>query len=111
MCFIIILAFAPNDAVSQTTGNELYQVCTSRDDADQLSCIYYIKGVLDTLNFLAGLPGISEKIGQFCTPEGVNMKQMTDAVVGFLRQNSATRHGRAEVFIMAAIVNTWPCPK
>ena len=107
VCLMLVLGSIPKDAISKTlTGNELYEICTSSAVEDRLSCGYYIKGVWDTVSLLAGL---YEQVGPLCMPGDIALQQLVDSTIDYLKNNPAHRHGRADVHVMAAIVQTWPC--
>jgi hypothetical protein len=62
----------------------------------------YIQGVRDTIDLM-------QYGTQRCIPQSVNLRQLQDVAVRYLKQHPETRHFNAVVLIAAAIREAW-CP-
>lgn len=110
------------------TGNKIYESCTPNKMTFILG---YSAGVVDKSesDFAAILglyfdsivpPGDAVKmeksflkhgqaVGQFCIPAGVLLSQVGDVFCDYLKSNPASRHLSANVILVAALKQAWPC--
>lgn len=112
------------------TGGELLRRCnaigsvrvgdtvTSLELADGVKnsnlCWGYIAGVVDEYegNMLAGLlqkPQVAPAPPNFCLPPGVDMEQLEKVVKKSLDDNPARLHMQANLLILAALADAFPC--
>jgi len=52
---------------------------------------------------------VERTIQTYCLPHGLTRGELVHAVVRYLRENQALRHGEAELLVPAALALTWPC--
>lgn len=52
---------------------------------------------------------LERTIQTYCLPDGLTGGELVGAVVDFLRDNPAIRHGEAELLVPAALARRWPC--
>jgi Rap1a immunity proteins len=94
--------------VSISTGNDFYSTCKSSDPLEQVSCVSFMRGVLDGVS-------VDRIIGKippaWCTREGVTNGQLRDVVVKFLENDPSIRDQNAAGIILFAMVGAFPCPK
>ena len=77
-------AFSQDDGTTTSfkNGTQLYQACTAASDSEKLSfCIGYVMGVSDSL----------QSLHLMCSPTEATGKQVTDLVVGYLRDHPDAR--------------------
>jgi len=79
-------------------GNSLYADLTSRTVAEQMFALGYIIGVTDS--FIRG---------EVCPPTDVTQGQLLDVVTSYLASRPQTRHQPADVLVVLALRQHWPC--
>ena len=99
-------------------GNQLYRWCTTAESdgirhfQSQASCISFITGAADTIRSAdrwaewKGRP----KLAIACLPANVEVGQIEDVVVAYLRNNPADRHHPAAAVAIEAMNSAYPCP-
>ena len=83
-------------------GNKLLKDC----EPDEVNfsdgmCYGYIAGVYDQGRYTP----------RACIPNGVTLKQLIDVTKQYLRDTPAKRHQGADVLIVQAFRDAWPCPE
>jgi hypothetical protein len=104
---LLLLLALPLVANSQggnfQSGNKLKTHCAQKDSIfDSAFCMGYIIGVADNNSFLICAPGGSG---------GVTQGQFTDIVKKYLNDNPAQLHRDADVLVLDALKQAFPCPK
>ena len=105
--FLLLLLVLPLAANSQggtfLNGNKLKTHCVQKDGFfDNGFCMGYIIGVADNRSFYICSPGGSG---------GVTGAQYTDIVKKYLNDNPAQLHRDADVLVLDALTQAFPCPK
>ena len=105
--FLLLLLVLPLAANSQggtfLNGNKLKTDCAQKDGFfDNGFCMGYIIGVADNRSFYICSPGGSG---------GVTAAQYTDIVKKYLNDNPAQLHRDADVLVLDALTQAFPCPK
>jgi len=85
-------------------GNQLLQLCTSKDPYNGFECTGYVKGVADAFAFQMD----AEK-RPLCIPARVTARQLIDVTVKWLRDNAPERDYPAVATVGIAIAKTWKC--
>jgi hypothetical protein len=49
--------------------------------------------------------------GDFCIPQEVTARHLSDIVTKYLGDNPSTRHYRASLLVHIALFQAFPCPK
>ena len=96
----LLLASTTNLSAAFFTGNELYAWLSSEDAPNRVRGMYYVAGVVDTLND-----------DVLCLPGNVTLGQVRDVVLFELRTRPATRNYQADVLIRAALEPLWACKR
>jgi hypothetical protein len=123
---LLTLLTAPASAQENRvmTGNDLYEACTSEDEAQFGYCVGYIIGLNEGIKF--GSFGVVAQATSFedsaetiqdaankflgiCAPQEVEYSQIKDLFVDHLRDNPQTRHTSARVLYHRALAVTFPC--
>lgn len=82
------------------SGNDLHKDINDSSAQSNMYALGYIVGVTDTL------------IGTtICIPQGVSQGQLMDVVKNFLNRAPQARNLPANVLVMVAVEEHWPCPK
>lgn len=81
------------------SGNELYARLQASDQAERASALGYLAGVFDT-----GVGVVH------CAPPSVSLGQVAQLVAAQLAALPAHRHHPADVFVLLALKEAWPCP-
>jgi Rap1a immunity proteins len=93
------------------TGNDLYSACTpdvmENTTAANLQCILYIGDV----TFGGKVVKFRNVDGENCFPQGVNLEQIKDIVVSYLRDTPGRRHINATNLTVEAIIQAFPTCK
>ncbi len=105
--FLLLLLALPLLANSQSgnfqNGNKLKTLCEQKDSLfDKSYCMGYIIGVADSISVFICAPGGSG---------GVTQGQFTDIVKKYLNDNPAQLHKDADVLVLNALQQAFPCPK
>ena len=91
-----------------TTAQRLLQDC-----AEPLgflrsnSCVDYIEGIKDLLNYLRANDVSSIRLP--CTPPNITLGQMRDVILKFLRDNPQYEHINGAPAVYAALIAAFPC--
>ena len=107
----VVLAPAPAQEAKVSAfrnGNELYEGCTSNNQAKQAYCLGYVAGVIDLQRDAQSTDPALIAI-KLCVPRGVTLKQVADVVVDYLRRNPKSRHNTAASLVELALMRAWPC--
>lgn len=98
---LAILLLAPTLAYADFwNGNMLYQRLQSSDSTDRILSLGYIMGISDAYDGSA-----------HCSGQSVTAGQTRDVVKLYLEQNPAIRDLNANIIIMVALGQAFPCPK
>jgi hypothetical protein len=90
-------------------GNQLLDACTDQtDQGNILFCYGYIQGIIDMSWYMTGYLKLT---GDFCIPQEITARQLSDIVTKYLRGNPSTRHYRASLLVHSALFQAFPCPK
>lgn len=81
------------------TGNKLLGYLDSTSTIENTHGWGYIIGVFDSFG------------SSFCTGGGATVKQVSDVVHKYLRDNPAQRNMDASLLVMVALGTAFPCPK
>ena len=120
IAFFVIVSSLGAPAVAQTfyhTANELYRNCEPDEDDQtrlikRVQCASYIMAVVDTARTA---PLVSAAIGgheptlYLCIPPEVEVRQLVDIVVAYLRANPADRHLNASGQVQMALLKSYRC--
>lgn len=96
---LALSASAAVSAQTTSTGNTLLSWING-NDAERLSAIGYVSGVIDSLAGIA-----------FCPPRGATVGQAEDIVARHLLTNPGTRHKPAVLLTAEALAAAWPCKR
>lgn len=103
---LLLLLALPLVAHSQgrnfETGNGLKADCTKGTAVGTSYCMGYIVGVADSNSYLICAPGGSR---------GVTVGQFVDIAMKYLNDNPAELHKDADVLVLNALQQAFPCPK
>ena len=93
------LLFVPVMANAEfVSGNELYADLTSEHTASRMYALGYLAGVSDAGHSLT-----------HCIPSTVNLGQIQDMAINYLRKNADIRNLSADVLIGIMLLERWPC--
>jgi hypothetical protein len=96
---IAALLFIPTMANAEfVSGNELYADLTSEHTASRMYALGYLAGVSDAGHSLT-----------HCIPSTVNLGQIQDMAINYLRKNADIRNLSADVLIGIMLLERWPC--
>jgi hypothetical protein len=97
-----LLCSSPVAARNFENGNQLLQYCTNQDTTS-FFCLGYTSAVADALD--------GNRVNGYdaCIPLSVNVGQIKDIVVQYLRLNPAERHLAAAGLVADAISKAFPC--
>jgi len=121
LAFALFLFGCTELARGEITGNELYSQLRSSNQAEYLSGMAYIEGVLDTEDFYLTADIFSStdpktyKTARFKIPHlcfggnKVALGQLKDIVQKFLEANPGKRHIRAASLIRFALLEDFAC--
>ena len=99
--FLISLLLVCTTAQAQyQSGNELYSDLIGRTDAEQMFALGYVVGVVDAY--------IQKEV---CVPQNVTQGQLAEVVTLFLASRPQIRHQPADVLVVLAVRQHWPCSK
>ena len=82
------------------SGNTLYERITSNNHGHTMWSMGYVTGVSDAYNG-----------DLFCVPQTVTVGQLTDITRRSLESRPQDRHLPADILIMLALVDLFPCKK
>jgi Ssp1 endopeptidase immunity protein Rap1a len=94
---------------SYLTGDALYAWCTSSADWDRQTCMNYIMGVSDGVDYVQGGYPNRAMAPFVCSPY-LTGKDLKDIVVTYLKDPS-NRHYSAAEAVTFALENAWSCKK
>jgi hypothetical protein len=99
------------------TGNELYNLCSSRNYTDRWSCMMYAVDVLDSENSeeraISSIDGrkLFNGTPSVCFPsDKITTNDIADVVTKYLRDNPDKRWWPAPGLVSNAAHDAWPCP-
>lgn len=98
--------FPMESRASLFDGNELHQLCHSRDGDEQALCMTYIMGVYDGVSASQATDSGGQKI---CPEKKVTAFQMIDIVKKWLENNPSKRHLMGSVIIKLTLEKHLPC--
>ena len=87
----------PNQGGNFYSGNDLHDRCETQTVAKQNFCFGYVAAIADANRY------------RQCSPADITLGQLKDVVSAYLRANPANRHMDADVLVLAAINQAWPC--
>jgi hypothetical protein len=82
------------------TGNKLLSFLNSSDKTEYAVGMGYVAGAWDALSSVA-----------ICAPAEVTVSQVVDMTKFLLDKNPSERHKSADLFVMTAGSEAWPCKK
>lgn len=92
-----------------STGNDLVEACAAPvSDPSYLTCLVYIGGVSDTLDFLQ-TAGLLSKV--YCMPKSITQGQLAAVFSKYLHDNPAKRQLVAANLLIDALLDAFPCKK
>lgn len=94
---------APAQSSVFMTGNTLYEECQRPNNSN---CVGYIMAVSDTLTDGAAMRRGSSNL---CVSAGVEITQLVDVVISFLRDHPQHRHASASSIVIYALERAFPC--
>lgn len=98
---LLSLLFICSTAQAQfQSGNDLHQDINASSPQSNMYALGYIIGVTDSFIGTA-----------ICIPKGVSQGQLMDVVKNFLARAPQARNLPANVIVMVAVEEHWPCPK
>src|SRR5260370_18600314 len=89
----------PREAFSFANGNKLLQLCESGDPADGMWCAGYISAAASAAQSDWLIKDSSVKI---CLPSSVNLKQLIDMAIKYLKDHPERRHYDAFALVVAS---------
>lgn len=94
------------------TGNDLLRVCETpvsdlNGPEQQLHCTVFI-GDIFYGRVWREIVSIEDAQGNKCLPEGVNLGQLKDISIKYLRDNPQVRHNFAEGLVLKSILEAFP---
>ena len=99
--FLISLLMVCSTAQAQfQSGNDLHKDIHDSSPQSNMYALGYIVGVTDAFIGTA-----------ICIPQGVSQGQLMDVVKNFLNRAPQARNLPANVLVMVAVEEHWPCPK
>lgn len=92
-------------------GNAMYISCSAtlpldRDPEKMVEAAYNIGSCL---GFVRGATALEQGRG-FCLPANSNLGQLKDVYLKFLQDNPQARHRSGKLLLVAAMVQSFPCP-
>ena len=83
------------------TGNQLHSKLNSTDVSERIQALGYIQGVFDAGQHF-----------RHCAPDniGITAGQIKDIVLKYLNDRPALRNITADLLIIDALKQIWPCP-
>jgi Rap1a immunity proteins len=100
------------DSLAFITGNDLLRKCQSSTPVDRTFCMGYIIGAFDTVSALESMEDKTYwKFPSVCIPNGADVGQIGDVVMKYLVEHPERRDQRAAPIIVAALLETWKCPR
>jgi len=90
-------------------GNQLLDACTDQTGHGNIPLCYgYIQGIIDMSWYMTGYLKLE---GDFCIPQEITVRQLSEIVAKYLRENPSTRHYRASLLVHIALFQAFPCQK
>jgi hypothetical protein len=83
-------------------GNQLLEAC----DQNVGFCLGYVAGSVDALEAQAAAQNRSS-----CMPNNVTTRQLTDVVHNYLRVHAENRQGPAQLLMLYALSDAFPCAR
>ena len=80
-------------------GNKLLRYLSSTSDIEKFHAMGYVLGVHDTME------------SSLCLSRNVTAQQASDVVRKFLVENPASRDLNADILVIVALTNAFPCPQ
>ena len=98
ICLTLLLSFSAQ--AQFISGNSLYERIISNNHGNTMWSMGYVTGVSDAYNG-----------DLFCVPQTVTVGQLTDMTRRTLESRPQDRHLPADILIMLALVDVFPCKK
>jgi hypothetical protein len=99
---LALMSHAPAHAEPiSTTGNAFYNQCKDENSSSGLVCSVYVNGLMDGIiysNFV-------------CIPPEVNVGQLRDVILAYLRDHPSERHARTGDLAVVALAMAFPCAR
>ena len=93
-----LMLFCSAAQAQYQSGNELYSDLIGRTDVEQMFGLGYVVGVVDAY--------IGKEV---CVPQTVTQGQLAEVVKQFLGSRPQVRHQPADVLVVLAVMQYWPC--
>lgn len=109
-CLALMVAHSASAQLSQPWLNAQRLVSECSDPTGSMNwntCIDYLEGVKDTLNYLREHNVSSLRLP--CTPPDITLGQLHDVVVAFIRANPQFYHVGGAPAVYAALISAFPC--
>lgn len=99
---------APNKAIAFTDGNQLWELAISEDMGFQLAYLAYIRGVVNGFSLSLQLNDLER---EYCLDRETIIGDLGSLVRIWLRKNHQVLDMDAEILVVAAITDYFPCKK
>lgn len=103
--------FSQSNSLSIESGNDLYRVCNNDGTLEVISCLSFLRGVIQGMTAVAFMNEsdefYEEQLG-FNIPSSAEWGQIRDVVVNALRQNPELRQEEAVFLVWKALREAWP---
>jgi hypothetical protein len=104
MATAVALACLPASARADTTGNDLWNWCTTTDPWHQGICYGFVSAIAEAARHPDGLYGV-----HVCLPEESTWQQTVDVVKRWLNLHPEERHYAASGNVTKALAAAFPC--
>ena len=104
MSAAVALACLPAAARADTTGNDLWRICTSKDARDNGLCYGYVTAIAEVIGQPAGIYG-----HHACLSNDTAIQQIVDVVKRYLDQRPEVRHYGAYNLLVPVLVEAFLC--
>ena len=104
MATAVVLACLPASARADTLGNELWNMCTSKDVLEYGFCYGYVIAIAEAERHPDGLYGLRN-----CLPADSTRQQLVDVVKRWLDLHPAQRQYPASALIVGVLAEAFPC--
>ena len=89
------------------TGQQIYDLCTSKNRADIDKCEYFLMGAHDSFIYFQDIGELDKAI---CVPTGTGSEVLREVAVTYWRDNPDTRKYSAVSSFWNALVARFPAP-
>jgi hypothetical protein len=106
MVGVLVSGPAWSKDVDPLSGNFWLKTCTSTVEKVMEHCLGFVYGLSEGLMVFEGtyikVGDSYEKVSSYCMPDGLNLGQLKDILVKFLRDHPEKRHERVSVLFSEA---------